>query len=76
MNDRNLLYIHLFKIILEWSWKLQLTNKIILEPVISSMIHAQYYDLIRYLRIWWSVTVAKDWRKYELRELRGKVEVK
>ena len=33
MNDRNLLYIHLFKIILEWSWKLQLTNKTILKPV-------------------------------------------
>ena len=76
MNDRNLLYIHLFKIILEWSWKLQLTNKITLAPVIFSMNHAQYYDLIRHLRIEWSVTVAKDGRKYELRELRGKVEVK
>lgn len=44
MNDRNLLYIHLFKIILEWSRKLQLTNKITLEAVISSLTHAQYYD--------------------------------
>ena len=50
MNDRNLLYIHLFKIILEWSSKLQLTNKITLKPV---MTHPQYdstmtqYDMLR-----------------------------